>query len=69
MGFARNESASLIGHLHMDRLSWLDESYKDRVLLSLILANALESQSARLSTQSKPATYHQIHGFSAIEDQ
>jgi hypothetical protein len=53
----------------MDRLSWLDESYKDRVLLSLILANALESQSARLSTQSKPAAYHQIQGFSAIEDQ
>jgi len=28
-----------------------DESYKDQVLLSLILANALESQSARLSNQ------------------
>jgi hypothetical protein len=36
--------------------------------LSLISANRLESQSARLSTQSKPRTNQQFHGLGAIKN-
>src|ERR1700730_2840487 len=36
--------------------------------LSLISANRLESQSARLSTQSKPRTNQQFHGFGSIKN-